>query len=82
MEDGVGSEESCEVGARSTLFSTGGVSYTVGGASAPPTLRFAPPTFGRFGGFLALNGRFTPWPYKTVTFVDILAFSFLFLLVP
>ena len=42
--------------------STGGVSYTVGGAAAPPTLRFATPTlcfatptFVRFSGFLALK---------------------------
>ena len=39
---------------------TGGVSYTVGGAPAPLTLRFAPttlcfvtPTFVKFSGFLA-----------------------------
>ena len=44
---------------------TGGVSYTVGGAAAPPTLKFATPTlcfttptFGRFGGFLALKQWF------------------------
>ena len=44
---------------------TGGVSYTVGGAAAPPTLRFAtptlcfaPPTFRRFGDFLALKQCF------------------------
>ena len=44
---------------------TGGVSYTVGGAAAPPTSRFAPPTlcfatptFGRFGGFRALKRWF------------------------
>ena len=41
---------------------TGGVSYTVGGAAASPTLRFATPTlcfatptFMRFSGFLALK---------------------------
>ena len=41
---------------------TGGVSYTVGGAAAPPILKFAPPTlcfatptFVRFSGFLALK---------------------------
>ena len=40
------------------LFSTGRVSYTDGGAAAtptsrlaPPTLCFATPTLGRFGGF-------------------------------
>ena len=45
--------------------STGGVSYTVGGAAAPPTLSFATPTlcsatptFGRFGDFLALKWWF------------------------
>ena len=44
---------------------TGGVSYTVGGAAAPPTLRFAAPTlcfatptFGRFGDFLSLKQWF------------------------
>ena len=34
---------------------TGGVSYTVGGAAAPPTLCFATPTLVRFSGFLALK---------------------------
>ena len=44
---------------------TGGVSYTVGGATAPPAPRFAPPTlcfatptFERFGGFRALKRWF------------------------
>ena len=37
---------------------TGGVSYTVGGAAAPQTLRFATPTFERFGYFLALKQWF------------------------
>ena len=31
---------------------TGGVSFTVGGAAAPLTLCFATSTFGIFGGFL------------------------------
>ena len=65
---------------------TGGLSYTVGLAAAPPTLNFAPPTlcfaiptFGRSGGFLVLKRWFSPQSCKTVTFVDISAFSFLFL---
>ena len=44
---------------------TGGVSYTVGGATVPPTSRFAPPTlcfatptFERFGDFRALKRWF------------------------
>ena len=34
---------------------TGGVSYTVGGAAAPPTLCFGTPTFVRFSGFQVLK---------------------------
>ena len=52
---------------------TGGVSYTVGGAAAPPTSRFAPPTlcfatptFGRFGGFRALKQWFVTLAMQNV----------------
>ena len=63
---------------------TGGVFYTVGGAAAPSTLRFAPPTLcfgtptlGRFGGLLALKRWFLTLTMQN-TFVDISTLSFLF----
>ena len=64
---------------------TGGVSYTVGGASAPPTFRFAPPTlysapptFVRLDCFLALNEHFPLRARKAIGLEDFLAPKFLF----
>ena len=59
---------------------TGGVSYTVGGAAAPPTLCFATPTFVRFSGFLTLKRWFLTEAIQNCgTFVDISSFRYLFL---
>ena len=64
---------------------TGGVSYTVGGAAAPPTSWFAPPTmyfatptFGRYGGFLALKQWFLTLTMQICHICRHSAFSFLF----